>query len=949
MASRVIATILNLKDNFSRTINNVTKNTKGFQNQINHTQNAIKEMQSKAVDTFKSISAASGIALSGGLVSGIVAGNNLNDTLLSLQNQTGLTGKYMGQMREVLLQIYKDGYGESFQDIADTIRLIGQQGAYSKDKVKEMAESALMIKKNFGFEVNESFRSAKMLMDQFGVSAETAYSLIAQGAQYGLDKNGDLLDTINEYSVHFKQLGLSSDEMFNMLNNGTKTGTFSVDKLGDAIKEFGIRVKDDSKGTIESFQQLGLNANTISSEFAKGGSEGRKAFSEVINALFKMSDPLNQNQIGVALFGTMWEDLGKDGIKALTDMSGELESTDTALKKIKANDMESLTMQFKKIKNSIIANVMIPLGKNLQPVIEKVINVLKGSPEAINSAFNSIGQVFNILKPIVEWLLSHVDLVKAAFIGLGAGIGAVGIVSQVLKVMDTINDVKKALNGLSAGASGAKKLGTIFQTIFKLPPTALLFIAGVALIAGAAYLIYKNWEPIKKFFSGLWEGIKSAFNGFMSWFQGILAGIGAWINNNVQWIKNTVTSKWNNIKTDTINKFNEIKTGISNVITNIGNSIKNKFAQIKTSISSAVIAIKATVISIFQSIVAAVTSNPIFIIVEAIFKGILAIIILMVARIIEGWTRIFTAVANILRSIWIIVVSVWNSIVSTVSSIVINIWSIITNIWNSIYLSVSSVLTATWNTIVLAWTTIYNSVVSILTTLWNYIVTIWNTIYSSITGVLILIWSIIVTQWNNIYNGIVIILTSVWNAVTTIWNTIYGSVSSVVSSIWSTIVSGFNNAYSGVTSIFNNMYGTIVGIFQNIWGVVKSIINNGISMVNGFIGGVNNVIGKANKLPGVNIGAVSTIPALATGGVTTGPTLAMIGEGKEQEAVLPLSKLQNLINTGNTDSKGQSKKVGNTELNIQVIIQGNVIGNEEFIDEVGNAVTDKVILALDNM
>lgn len=37
-------------------------------------------------------------------------------------------------------------------------------------------------------------------------------------------------------------------------------------------------------------------------------------------------------------------------------------------------------------------------------------------------------------------------------------------------------------------------------------------IAGVALVAGAAYLIVSNWGPIKGFFSGLWDGIKSTLS-----------------------------------------------------------------------------------------------------------------------------------------------------------------------------------------------------------------------------------------------------------------------------------------------------------------------------------------------------------------------------------------------------------------------------------------------------
>jgi hypothetical protein len=43
------------------------------------------------------------------------------------------------------------------------------------------------------------------------------------------------------------------------------------------------------------------------------------------------------------------------------------------------------------------------------------------------------------------------------------------------------------------------------------------------------------------------------------------------------------------------------------------------------------------------------------------------------------------------------------------------------------------------------------------------------------------------------------------------------------------------------------------------------------------------------------MGAFKGLLGLASGGVATGPTLAMIGEGSESEAVLPLSKLGNIM------------------------------------------------------
>ena len=52
---------------------------------------------------------------------------------------------------------------------------------------------------------------------------------------------------------------------------------------------------------------------------------------------------------------------------------------------------------------------------------------------------------------------------------------------------------------------------------------------------------------------------------------------------------------------------------------------------------------------------------------------------------------------------------------------------------------------------------------------------------------------------------------------------------------------------------------------------------------------------KTHKLIMGPDGIQQWVPKLASGGITTGPTLAMIGEGTEQEAVLPLSKLKQLL------------------------------------------------------
>jgi len=69
------------------------------------------------------------------------------------------------------------------------------------------------------------------------------------------------------------------------------------------------------------------------------------------------------------------------------------------------------------------------------------------------------------------------------------------------------------------------------------------------------------------------------------------------------------------------------------------------------------------------------------------------------------------------------------------------------------------------------------------------------------------------------------------------------------------------------------------------------------------------------------------IPMLATGGIVSNPTLAMIGEGQEAEAVLPLSKLEELINRGAEERPIQPQAPRQTVVVIQAANDSD--GNDE--------------------
>ncbi|MYS74173.1 hypothetical protein GTY88_27690 [Streptomyces sp. SID5926] len=153
-------------------------------------------------------------------------------------------------------------------------------------------------------------------------------------------------------------------------------------------------------------------------------------------------------------------------------------------------------------------------------------------------------------------------------------------------------------------------------------------------------------------------------------------------------------------------------------------------------------------------------------------------------------------------------------------------------------------------------------------------------------------------------------VTSTWDSVTSktsgAWDWITGKVQSAINKVKS-VIDTLRSIPGKVAGYFGDIIDYVAGLPGRIARVASGMWE---SIVREFKNAVNQLIWMWNSLSftlgggsfmGVDIPTVTLstpdIPYLAEGGVTTGPTLAMIGEGREQEAVLPLSKLESLLDT----------------------------------------------------
>lgn len=351
------------------------------------------------------VTAVTGVAVGIGTAA-VSSSDSLDKAAKKLISATGEGIDSLEAMEKVISDIYSDNFGEDFNDIADSVARVKQNlGELNDTSLVNVTESAYSLMDVFEMGVDESSRAARAMVQNFGISAEKAYDYIAKGAQDGLDYSGELLDSISEYSVQFRKMGLDADDMFNIFAAGAESGAWNLDKIGDAVKEMSIRVLDGSDSTVAGFEALGFKADEMAKKFGQGGEVAREAFTDTLKALSAMEDPLRQDAAGVALLGTMWEDLGAEAVAALADISDSAYDCAGAMDSIKEHNYSSLSDALDGLKRQVEVLIQ-PLGDSLIPLVDGVIVKLSDiAEEVIPQLITATEPLINGIEPLIKPLM----------------------------------------------------------------------------------------------------------------------------------------------------------------------------------------------------------------------------------------------------------------------------------------------------------------------------------------------------------------------------------------------------------------------------------------------------------------------------------------------------------------------------------------------------------------
>lgn len=196
----------------------------------------------------------------------------------------------------------------------------------------------------------------------------------------------------------------------------------------------------------------------------------------------------------------------------------------------------------------------------------------------------AIGGALAVFSPLILGMLS-LRLI------LASTSTAAGLFSRVFAAAPVV------LNILKSALMGIGRVFLFLGRALLMNPIGLAITA----IAVAAYLIYKNWTPIKAFFINLWSGIKTAFNAGVSFIKGIFQSIDQTFADNpilnflmpFIGLPRMIIANWEPIKAF----FGGLWTHISTIFAPIGQWFSSRMTEVKTAFSGGITGMSALIIN----------------------------------------------------------------------------------------------------------------------------------------------------------------------------------------------------------------------------------------------------------------------------------------------------------------------------------------------------------------
>ncbi|PEQ64715.1 phage tail tape measure protein [Bacillus cereus] len=809
----------------------VQKTANGMHDKFQKAGESISHVGNKMKDVGTNMTTGVSLPLAGIGAAAVKVASDFDTSQRNIQSSLGLTEKGAENLGKIAKETWKDGFGQSIEEVDQSlIKVYQNMKDVPHEELEEATKSAMTLGKTFDSDINEVTRGAGQLMNQFGISSKEAFDLFAAGGQEGLNYSNEMFDNVAEYAPLYKQAGFSANEMFTIMANGTRDGSYNLDYINDLVKEFGIRVQDGSKGVSDAFAEMSPQTQKVWDNFNKGKGTSADVFNAVLGDLGKMDDKVKANQLGVAVFGTKWEDMGAQAVLGLNNANGALGDVEGTMGKMQKTQQEAFGVRWQKLMRTTMASLE-PLGQAILDIAEVALPPIIKAVEVVAKAFSSMPKPIQIgivaILGMVAVLGPLVAMMGFMTSGVGAFVGSlrflVPILTKVPLLFTGILKVGPKLIGMFGGIGKALALlGRSMMTLLMNPWTIAILA-----IVGLVYLIYKNWDDIVKytkkavkwigdvcskawkatvkgaksawnglgkFFSGFWEGTKKIFSSAMSFIGKIFSKAWDGYVKIVKWyfnlLKNIIEFGWNAIKF--IFKF--ALDGLKKIVDGTWKFIKNS-----------------------------------------------------VQKAVNTWKKIFSTGWNAIKRIFSMALAIIKQYVktefekmkNTISSVFNTIKEIVKKAWDSIKSTFTTVLKFLKDFVKSSWESIKDTISSVMNTIKNVVQSAWNFIKFTIINAVREFVGFVITNFNKLYN----------------------TITDVVGGIKEFIVSNFKTIKKAITGAFTGVVDTVKDVFSKVGSIVKNVAKDAVSWGKDIIAGIGEgMSGMADWLIKKAKGVVSGIP-----------------------------------------------------------------------------------------
>lgn len=321
----------------------------------------------------------------------------------------------------------RDTYDYDFVETLRAVNMLMEQFGITGDEAFNLIAQGSQKGLNKNGDLLDTINEYSVHYKQLGYDANEFFNSLENGSKAGAFSIDKLGDAMKEFGIRSKDTNSSTQEGFTLLGYGAKASAEDIQKAKDEVAKLEKNLyyaKEEQKGFNNSTSELTKQKNAdkieqysealktakenlanlesagkgakgsiedLQARFAKGGDSAKSATSEVLNALFEMDDKVKQNQAGVDLFGTMWEDLGIDGVKALMKVNGSADKTKNTLKKIKDIKYDDVEADWASLGRTVQTDVINPIGKSLFPEVKKLCKFASKHTDDIIPTLKQIG------------------------------------------------------------------------------------------------------------------------------------------------------------------------------------------------------------------------------------------------------------------------------------------------------------------------------------------------------------------------------------------------------------------------------------------------------------------------------------------------------------------------------------------------------------------------------